>query len=912
MATCVACSGALTDTHRFCPSCGTPVDLPENPTYTAPRPSPSPRAAGRQTPPLSGARLSALHPGGAAAPRFLPGLVLEERYRIVGLIGRGGMGEVYRADDLRIGQTVALKFLPEAVQDDPERLGRLYGEVRAARQISHAAVCRVYDVGQLEGRPFVSMEHVDGEDLATLQRRIGRLPAEKALDVARQICAGLAAVHDKGMLHRDLKPENVMLDGRGRVRITDYGLAALAGGITGDEVRSGTPAYMSPEQLSGREVTVRSDIYALGLVLFEMFTGRKPFEGRTPSDLARQHREQAPPRPSSFVEGLDPAVERVILRCLEKDPEHRPPSALAVSALLPGGDPLAEALAAGETPSPEMVAAARAGGIRRPVAWALAAATLLGAVLVPPLVRPVQLFHLQPFEKPPAALEDRAQELLRRLGYAEPPADTARGFAIDAEYLAWAAGRDPSAARWELLARGQPPVVLFWYRQSPRPLLSTHLLGRVYAHNPPLVDSGMAGARFDMRGRLVQFHAVPPQRDAAAPARDTAEADWSPLFAEARLDPAQMRRVTPQWSPPFFSDQRAAWEGAFPDAPEVPIRVEAAAYAGRPTWFEIVAPWTRAERMQPFQLTARQKAGGIILLLLSLGVVGAAGWLALRNLARGLGDRDGARRLAIYTIAVGFVGWALWAHHVADLVGELTLLIRVTGMLLLCAACIWDLYLALEPAVRRRSPHLLISWTRLLSGGWRDAAVGRDVLVGAGAGAVLAVTIVIARRLPLWLGHPLPWPHDHQLATLLGARERLMSAVLAQLDVAAVGLGLAVLLVLLRMALKSDRVAAVALVMVVALPDAIASGVPFWIALPAALGVIAVGVTVLVRFGLLALLVCLYTSNRMLVSPFSLRFDHWTGAPTAFSLAVVAAIVAWGLVASAPGRRLAVVHDRAA
>jgi serine/threonine-protein kinase len=220
----------------------------------------------------------------------VPGTVLGERYRVVGLIGRGGMGEVYRADDLRVGQTVALKFLPEAMQTDPERLGRLYSEVRVARQVSHPAVCRVYDVGEMEGQPFLSMEYVDGEDLASLQRRIGRLPAEKALDVGRQVCAGLAAAHEKGVLHRDLKPENVMLDGRGRVRITDFGLAGLAGGIAGDDVRSGTPAYMAPEQLSGREVTIRSDIYALGLVLYELFTGRKGFDGRTPSELERQRR----------------------------------------------------------------------------------------------------------------------------------------------------------------------------------------------------------------------------------------------------------------------------------------------------------------------------------------------------------------------------------------------------------------------------------------------------------------------------------------------------------------------------------------------------------------------------------------------------------------------------------------------
>jgi len=185
-------------------------------------------------------------------PRGLaPGTVIAERYRIIGLIGRGGMGEVYRADDLKLGQPVALKFLPEKLASDPAWIERFYAEVRHARGVSHPNVCRVYDVGEVGGRHFLSMEYVDGEDLASLLRRIGRLPPDKATEIARQLCAGLAAAHDRGVVHRDLKPGNVMLDGLGRARITDFGLAsAAAAGGAGE--RSGTPAYMAPEQLRMR------------------------------------------------------------------------------------------------------------------------------------------------------------------------------------------------------------------------------------------------------------------------------------------------------------------------------------------------------------------------------------------------------------------------------------------------------------------------------------------------------------------------------------------------------------------------------------------------------------------------------------------------------------------------------------
>src|SRR4029077_15332591 len=306
--------------------------------------------------------------------RFLPGRLLAGRYRIIALLGKGGMGEVYRADDLTLGQGVALKFLPDEAGRDEALLERFRNEVRIARRVSHPNVCRVYDVGEVDGHTFFTMEYVDGEDLATLLRRIGRLPADKGLEIARQLCAGLAAAHEDSVLHRDLKPANIMLDGRGKVRITDFGLAAFAEDIAAEEIRSGTPVSMAPEQTAGLEVTVKSDLYSLGLVLFEVFTGKHATDTVTPGDLHRSPTRSPSSHPSSREPELDPVVERVILRCLEKNPDKRPASALQVAAALPGGDPLAAALAAGETPSPEMVAAAgEEDAIRPRTAWILLA-----------------------------------------------------------------------------------------------------------------------------------------------------------------------------------------------------------------------------------------------------------------------------------------------------------------------------------------------------------------------------------------------------------------------------------------------------------------------------------------------------------------------------------------------------------
>src|SRR5438093_13161137 len=225
--------------------------------------------------------------GAPISARFVPGAIIAGRYRLVALLGRGGMGEVYRADDLTLDHPVALKFLPEAVTHDGARLAQFHNELRIARQVSHKNVCRLYDLGEADGRQFLTMEYVDGEDLASLLRRIGRLPPDKAVDIARQLCAGLAAAHERGVLHRDLKPANVMLDGEGNVRITDFGLAAVEGDTSA--IHAGTPQYMAPEQLNGQHASVRTDIYALGLILFEIFTGRRAYEAKTLDHLRQLH-----------------------------------------------------------------------------------------------------------------------------------------------------------------------------------------------------------------------------------------------------------------------------------------------------------------------------------------------------------------------------------------------------------------------------------------------------------------------------------------------------------------------------------------------------------------------------------------------------------------------------------------------
>ena len=447
-------------------------------------------------------------------------------------------------------------------------------------------MCRVHDIGETGGQHFLSMEYIDGEDLASLLRRIGRLPAGKALEIALQLCAGLAAAHDRGVLHRDLKPANVLIDGRGRAHLADFGLADLTGQRHDSPEIAGTPGYMAPEQLEGRAATTRTDVYGLGLVLYEMFTGQRALSiGPAAADAARYR--ATPDGMSTHVPDMNLSVERIILRCLERDPARRPPSALAVAAALPGGNPLAAAMAAGETPSPDMVAAAGEPGTLSPAVGALCfAGVVMGLMLLAPLARDVSLIGLTKIAHGPQTLTERAHTVLRNLGYPDPPADEAIGYATDSDYLRYIDEHDRSPARWRALATPQPPALFFWHRQSPQRLVPIGGANIVSPLNPPNTRSGMISMTLDQTGRLVSLLAIPrqierPQESTSSSTKPPA-ADWRTLLAEAGLPIAQFSPVTPQRIPPAFADARAAWEGAYPGRPDVPIRIEVAAFEGRP------------------------------------------------------------------------------------------------------------------------------------------------------------------------------------------------------------------------------------------------------------------------------------------------------------------------------------------
>ena len=258
------------------------------------------------------------------------------RYQIVEELGRGGMGRVYKVLDTKIGEKIALKLIrPEAVLDR-KTVERFSNELKLARKIRHKNICQMFDLGEDQGTRYITMEYIHGEDLKQLIRKVGRLSPGQAIGIARQVCDGLEEAHKLGVVHRDLKPQNIMIDEDGNARIMDFGIArSLTGkGITGAGVMIGTPEYMSPEQVEGKDTDQRSDIYSLGVILYEMATGRVPFEGDTPFTIGVKHKSEPPKDPRELNAQLPEGLSRLILRCLEKDKNARYQTAAEVGTEL--------------------------------------------------------------------------------------------------------------------------------------------------------------------------------------------------------------------------------------------------------------------------------------------------------------------------------------------------------------------------------------------------------------------------------------------------------------------------------------------------------------------------------------------------------------------------------------------------
>ena len=298
---CPTCHAKNPETVKFCGECGTPLPLPKG------------------HPPILTETLR------TPVKELTRGTLFARRFEVIEELGHGGMGKVYRVFDKKVDEEVALKLIKPEIAAEREVIDRFRSELKISRKISHRNVSRMYDLGDEEGTYFITMEYVPGEDLKSFIHRAKQLSTGTAISIARQVAEGLKEAHRLGVVHRDLKPSNIMIDKDGNARIMDFGIArSLSGkGITVAGVMIGTPEYMSPEQVEGKDIDQRSDIYSLGVVLYEMVTGRRPFEGETPLSVAHKQKYEAPQDPKRLNAQVPDDLSRLILRCLEKDKDKR-------------------------------------------------------------------------------------------------------------------------------------------------------------------------------------------------------------------------------------------------------------------------------------------------------------------------------------------------------------------------------------------------------------------------------------------------------------------------------------------------------------------------------------------------------------------------------------------------------------
>jgi len=848
-------------------------------------------------------------PARPAAPEFPPGTVLGDRYRVIDKLGHGGMGEIYRADDLVLGDPVALKLLHPGFISSKQLL---LNELKLARQVSHPNVCRLFDVGEAGGRLFLSMEYVDGEDLASLLQRIGRLPSDRSEILARQLFSGLAAAHAKGVLHCDLKPANIMVDGRGNVRITDFGIARLEAQAEDGDVSgvsgAGTPAYMAPEQLLGQKATAKSDVYSLGLVLYEMATGVHPFADRSRQRMVEAHLKRTPPPPSTLAPDIDPALERIIQQCLEKEPRDLPASALAVAAALSTGDPLELALSIGETPSPELLAQARSSEALQPrqaLFWCGAIVLLLLVMLL--TADRSRRWHEANLRLPPEVMAEKARQILRDFGWTTETQHEAFGYLQSTEV--GSANGSPAPATAPLL---------FWYRRSSESLIPSELATLVFdgvrtgPYDPPTtLHAGDALILLHPAGWLDHLE-MRPYRLEDEDLILGKKTDFDPALKAAGLDPARLEPKTHLIMPPFFAQDGTIYKGTSAARPDLPLEIRAAGFQGRPVYFRMIADLPEGEeKLTPFWSGFLDDFYDWYDLVYIFGALGAMP-LARFNLRRGRGDRRGARRLASFMFALKVAIFLFDGIFVLDLRTQWAIVNLQVGQALLEAGLAWIFYLALEPYVRRIWPHTLISWTRLLAGRLQDPLLARHVLIGITFGAFWMVMAQFDSLLPGWLG----LPHHQEAVDATPFNSALSAGVVLATTATQVQLAVynsvfsLLLLVLLRFICRRADVATAVYITTASFLYS-HSGASTWLSLFTVGVVLAAGEAwLLVRHGLVSLTTATFTFALLSYFPITLERTAWYASAGYFAIFLLTLATAWAAHQSLDPPRRRVLFPR--
>lgn len=830
------------------------------------------------------------------------GTIIADRYRIVSLLGRGGMGEVYRADDLELGQPVALKFLSPELVEHPTAWEALRNEVRLARQVTHPNVVRIHDLLNVDDQLLVSMEYVAGEDLASLLRRVGHLPVEKLNVVARELAEGLAAAHRVGILHRDLKPSNVMLDDRGDVRILDFGIASATNDATDLKRPAGTPGYLAPELTNGHAPTVQSDLYAWGLVVFAAATGESEPERATATGPVAPTMSLAP---RATIGERDGELDRVVAQCLESNPQLRPASAEEIVARLSQRDPLTDALAAGRLPSPEVVAAAHALGLSRPQRHGLLGVGVVLLVIVLLMADQSLFLPRCGLIKSPAVLADVSRKLLEHLGHPTRHQPSLSGIVLDDEAYEYLRTVGDPEQVWDDVKEGHWPVVFYWYRSGDPRLPRGAPLGEPAQARLPPIGPDAAAVRLDGHGRLLTF-AVNLEALADHPAK-TKTADWDKLFALAGLErrafveqpSATANEQTDKSSEPQF----IIWRGPHPASEREDLIVHGASIGGQVVLFDLRQPWERAgvglaeppANHWAVQAVALRTSVWLVTFLCGVGLA----WL---NMARGFGDWRGARRLVAVVAALMVIEWLIGGQHTFFAAEEVSATFSVLCFVVLAATAVGVLYLSVEPYARRYWPRMLTGWSRLFQGRWRDNAVGKEVLIGAVAGLLWVTLLQLDSLVPTWCGMlpaRLKLPElGYDLADFYALEYKGQVIVRAMVVALASSLLLMFLLLLVHLCCKLPWLSKLVFVILATLLFTTRSHLDSHIPGLAYALIYLCAALLVTRIGLLSMVIAWFVLVSVLNSPLTLDGHLWFASTASATIASLVAVLLWGWYAA--------------
>ena len=642
---------------------------------------------------------------------------------------------------------------------------------------------------------------------------------------------------------------------------------------------------MAPEQLEGKGASVASDIHALGSVLYELLTGVAAIPATRLAEIREIYRKGlAIFPPSHLAPDIEPQAEAMILKCLATESARRPSSAVEVATAFPGGDALGEALAAGETPSPALVAASGGKGtLPAGVAWSLLAGVLIligGSITAE---RYSTVLGLAGFPKSPEVLADHARSIIKSAGYGESAVDSAFGIYSNGGYLGFLARQGDSRNWRHHLSDSEPGAARFWYRQSSI-LLEPSNRGAGVTQDDPPQQSGMVYVLLDSRGNLRDFRANPDFYE-----KEPAESrtmDWSPLLAAAEILLSDLKSADPHRVPPVAFDLRASWDGKRLGSP---IHVDGAAFHGKPVYFEVTGEWS-----EPVPATTDWIATvgdtGFIMLAISLWVLGAL--LVRRHLKLGRGDRPGATRVCLYFFVIAVLSGLLPAHLTASVPQIWAVGSAGVADAMFVTSFLWLFYMSLEPYSRKHFPEMLISWSRMLQGKFRDPLVGRDVLIGALGGCAVGMIVHIAYLLPMFIPIPKITPlmiFPRAISTPLGSVGFLLGL---QVNAMLAALGLTLTLVCGWLWFR-NRALAIGLAFLVSLVLG-APGENYWVTIPLRIIAQLILIFLLLRFGVLTLGIASFVSNVLISYPLTWEVSRWYAGRSVQAFAVVIALAVYG------------------